>query len=44
METIVRKHIARDLKYMVVQHLGLGRGNIVVVFFVQYVVGFYTKA
>ena len=33
MESIVRKHIARDLKYMVVQHLGLRRGNIVVFFF-----------
>ena len=30
-ETIVRKHMACILKYMVVQQLGWGRGNIVVV-------------
>ena len=46
METIVRKHIARILKYMVVQQLGWDRGNVVAVVVVsplQYIVKFYTS-
>ena len=42
METIVRKHIARILKYMVVQQLGGGR-VMLLLFFLQYVVSFYTS-
>ena len=33
METIVRKHIAHILKYIVLQHLGWGRGNVVIFLF-----------
>ena len=47
METIVRKHIARILKYMLVQQLGWDRGNVVAVVVVvsplQYIVKFYTS-
>ena len=42
METIVRKHVAHILEYMVVQqHFGWGKGN-VVIFFLLSVVIFYT--
>ena len=41
METIVRKHVARILKYMVVQQLGWGRGNVFLFF--QYIVNFYAS-
>ena len=42
MEAIIRKYIARISKYIVVQQLGWGRNN-VVVFFLEYVVCFYTS-
>ena len=41
METIVRKHITRILKYMLVQQLGWERGN--VVYLAQYDISFYTS-
>ena len=44
MDTIVRKHIARILKYMVVQHLGWGGVMLMLLlFFLQYVISFYTS-
>ena len=46
LEAIVGKHIARILKDIMVQQLGWGRGNVVVVFcffYLQYVVSFYTS-
>ena len=46
METIVRKHIARILKYMVVRQLGWVWDNVfvaAVVFPLQYIVNFYTS-
>ena len=43
METIVRKHMARILKYMVVQQLEWGRGGIVAFFFFNMFVSFSTS-
>ena len=42
METIVGKHIARILKHMVVQQLGVGE-VMLLLFFLQYVFSFYTS-
>ena len=45
MKTIVRKHIARILKYMVVQQLEWGRSNAIAVFLVFFLqlVSVYTS-